>query len=90
MKTTRHIVWILAIMTCSWNDGVCQKKMDSGADSTIIRNLPEIRNEPFIDFKNINLIPFYEDKKDLRKIDQYRTSGDHEAWYTGVKNYVSH
>jgi outer membrane protein OmpA-like peptidoglycan-associated protein len=79
----------MTILTCFWQNGLCQKKIEGDADSTIIRNLPVHKTEPFIDFPNINRIPYYYQKKELQKIDQYRNTGDFGSLYQALFNYVS-
>ena len=71
-------------------EAVCQKKINTGADSTIVKDLPDDKNEPFIDFPNINEIPYYHQKKELQKIVQYRSTGDLTSRFQALKDYVSH
>lgn len=89
MRLLRHTIYLMTILTCFWQAGVCQKKIDADADSTVIRNLPNFKKEPFIDFPNINKIPFYYQKKELQKIQQYRQSGNLESLYSALLEYIS-
>lgn len=89
MKILRYTLYMMTILTCCCQHGLCQKKLEVDADSTVIRNLPDHKEDPFIDFPNINRIPYYYQKKELQKIDQYRSSGDLESLYQALFQYVS-
>jgi outer membrane protein OmpA-like peptidoglycan-associated protein len=89
MKIIRLTISLMTILTCIWQIGTCQKKIDAGADSTMIRNLPDVKKEPFIDFPNINRIPYYYQKKELQKIQQFKHIGDLESLYDALFQYVS-
>jgi len=89
MKILRLTIYLMTILTCFWQKGLCQKKIDVDPDSTIIRNLPDLKKVPFIDFLNLNKIPYYYQKKELQRIEQYRSAGDHESLYPALFQYIS-
>ncbi|MBS0001034.1 MAG: OmpA family protein, partial [Cyclobacteriaceae bacterium] len=89
MRTILRTFFFMTAMTCFWQHGSCQKKLEADIDSTTIRNLPDEKKNPFINFPNINKSPYYHQKKELQKIEQYRNSTEIEAWYEALYDYVS-
>ncbi len=80
---------IYAILACCRHQGFSQKQMETDGDSTVIRTLPGDPGRPVIDFRNINEIPYFYDKKELRKIKNYESRGDIQQWYSALYDYIS-
>jgi outer membrane protein OmpA-like peptidoglycan-associated protein len=81
--------FFMTAMTYFWTTGLCQKSLIPDVDSTVIRNLPDEKRMVFIDFRNINHVPYYYQKKELQRIAQYRNTGELEQLYNALYDYVS-
>jgi outer membrane protein OmpA-like peptidoglycan-associated protein len=66
-----------------------QENKNSEEDSTIIKTSPLTLTEPFIDFPNINKEAYYYDKKELNSLKKLSPSGDLNAYYKSIFEYVS-
>jgi len=85
-KTITPLVVTLTL-TCQVLFG--QNIINSEEDSTIIKTSPIIQVEPFIDFPNINQIPYYYHKKKLNAVDENSRSSDPLKYYESLYEYVS-
>jgi len=89
MISGKPLFLFFVIMTLLCQYVFAQKKMGSESDSTTIKTSDIIRPLPFINFSNINKIPFYYDKKKLKKIEEKKASGDLIEYYESLKEYIS-
>jgi len=89
MRIKQQTFYFIVILTCFWQLGFCQNQLDVSNDSTIIRNLPSFTTEPFIDFVNINKVPYYYNKKKLQTLEKNRAAGSLDPWYESLSEYVS-
>ncbi len=85
----RTICLVIVILACRGFDVLGQKQMDIEEDSTVIRTAIKVNDRPPIEFSNINKVPYYYDKRKLRKIQEYDQEGDTGKLYEALFEYVS-
>lgn len=89
MRQISIILFILVILTYTCHQGMAQKRVDTKSDSTVIKQIKLPEKDVFIDFPNINKIPYYYNKRKLNAIREFESSGDKEKWYSALYDYVT-
>lgn len=89
MVLKKIITPCIAILSLTCQFALGQENINTEGDSTIIRTSPIIPKTPFIDFPNLNKVAYYHDKKKLGKMEETSRSGDLNAYYDILFEYVS-
>ena len=88
LKKTITLLVVILTLTCQVLFG--QNNINSDEDSTVIRTSPITKAVPFIDFPNINEVPYYYHKKKLATVNEKSRSSDPMEYYESLFEYISH
>ena len=89
MTLKKTITPLVVILTLSCQVMYGQNNLNSEEDSTVIKTSPISIKEPFIDFQNINQVPYYYHKKKLAAVNEKSRGQDPMEYYESLFEYVS-